>query len=183
MARGDEEQSSFVAAVGADGRDDEMAYVETIVGSGEHIVHVGRLSLWTILSSLVGGTFLIVVAIGLLLVPVGSPTITYALAGIAAALGIVVIAVALVRRASTELAVTNRRVIAKFGLIARSTVEMNLGKIESVRVEQTVMGRLLGFGSIIVTGTGATMDPIRYIANPIAFRQAIQQATDALPKA
>jgi uncharacterized membrane protein YdbT with pleckstrin-like domain len=97
--------------------------------------------------------------------------------------GVLIIAAALVRRSSTELAVTNRRVIAKFGLVARSTVEMNLAKIESVRVEQTVMGRLLGYGSIIVTGTGSTMDPIRFIANPIAFRQAIQAATDALAKA
>ena len=158
------------------------SYVETIVGSGEHIVHVGRVSLWTILSSLLGGMFLILAAIGLLLMPVGSPDVMHALAGIAAALGAIVIVVALVRRSSTELAVTNRRVIAKFGLIARSTVEMNLAKIESVRVEQTVMGRLFGFGSIIVTGTGSTMDPIRFIADPIAFRQAIQAATDALPK-
>jgi uncharacterized membrane protein YdbT with pleckstrin-like domain len=60
---------------------------------------------------------------------------------------------------------------------------MNLAKIESVRVEQSVMGRLFGFGSIIVTGTGSTMDPIRFIADPIAFRQAIQAATDVLPKA
>lgn len=159
------------------------SYVETIIGPGEHIVHVGRVSFVAILSPLLGGAFLIVVAIGLLLMPVGSLGVTHALAGIAAALGVVVIVVALVRRASTELAVTNRRVIAKFGLIARSTVEMNLAKIESVRVEQTVMGRLFGFGSIIVTGTGSTMDPIRFIANAIAFRQAIQAATDALPKA
>jgi uncharacterized membrane protein YdbT with pleckstrin-like domain len=158
-------------------------YVETIVGPGEHIVHVGRVSLLTILSSLVGGTFLIVVAIGLLVMPFGTPSVAHAMSGIAAALGAIIVVVALVRRSSTELAVTNRRVIAKFGLIARSTVEMNLAKIESVRVEQSVMGRLLGFGSIIVTGTGSTMDPIRYIADPIAFRQAIQAATDALPKA
>ena len=158
------------------------SYVESIVGSGEHIVHVGRVSLLTILSSLVGGTVLIVVAIGLLFMTAGSPNVTHALAGIAAALGVCVMIVALVRRNSTELAVTNRRVIAKFGLIARSTVEMNLAKIESVRVEQTVMGRLVGFGSIIVTGTGATMEPIEYITDPIGFRQAIQKATDALPR-
>lgn len=158
-------------------------YVETIIGPGEHIVHVGRLSLWAILSSLLGGTFLIVLAIALLLMPVGSPDVMHWLSGIAAALGVLVIVIALVRRSSTELAVTNRRVIAKFGLVARSTVEMNLAKIESVRVEQTVMGRLLGFGSVIVTGTGSTMDPIPFIANPIAFRQAIQAATDALAKA
>jgi uncharacterized membrane protein YdbT with pleckstrin-like domain len=119
----------------------------------------------------------------MLLMPVGSPDVSHSLSGIAAALGVLLIVVALVRRSSTELAVTNRRVIAKFGLIARRTIEMNLAKIESVRVEQTIMGRLFGFGSIIVTGTGATMDPIQFIAQPIAFRQAIQQATDALLKA
>ena len=91
------------------------SYVETIIGSGEHIVHVGRVSLLTILSSLLGGTFLIVVAIGLLLMPIGSPDITRALAVLVAALGVLVIVVALVRRNSTELAMTNRRVIAKFG--------------------------------------------------------------------
>src|SRR5882757_242201 len=159
------------------------SYAEKIVGSGEHIVHIGHLSLWTILSSLLGGMFLIVVAIGLLFMPVGSPDVTHALAGITAALGAIVIVVALVRRSSTELAVTNRRVIAKYGLIARRTIEMNLAKIESVSVEQTVMGRLFGFGTIIVTGTGSTMDPIRFIADAIAFRQAIQAATDASSKA
>jgi len=158
-------------------------YVETIVGPGEQIVHIGRISLIAILSSLLAGAFVIVVAVGVLLVPVGSPDLKRVIAGVVAALGVLLIVAALVRRSSTELAVTNRRVIAKFGLIARSTVEMNLAKIESVRVEQTVMGRLFGFGSIIVTGTGSTMDPIAFISDPIAFRQAIQAATDALPKA
>jgi len=156
------------------------SYVETIIGPGENIVYVGRVSLLTILSSLLGGTLLFAVSIGLLLLSVGSPDIMRALAGIAAALGVLVIVVAIVRRNSTELAVTNRRVIAKFGLIARRTVEMNLAKIESVRVEQTVMGRLFGFGSLVVTGTGATMDPIRYIADPIGFRRAIQTARTRL---
>src|SRR5580765_7173087 len=106
------------------------SYVETIIGSGEHIVHVGHVSLLAFFSSLAGGTFLIVVAIGMLFMPVGSPDVSHSLSGIAAALGVLLIVVALVRRSSTELAVTNRRVIVKFGLIARRTVEMNLAKIE-----------------------------------------------------
>jgi uncharacterized membrane protein YdbT with pleckstrin-like domain len=88
----------------------------------------------------------------------------------------------MIRRASTELAVTTRRVIAKFGFISRSTVELNLAKIESVRVEQTVTGRIFNYGSIIVTGTGSTMDPIPFIADPIRFRQAIQSATDTVQR-
>ena len=58
---------------------------------------------------------------------------------------------------------------------------MNLSKIESVRVEQTVMGRLIAFGSIIVTGTGATKDPILFIADQISFRQAIQNWIKFVP--
>jgi uncharacterized membrane protein YdbT with pleckstrin-like domain len=90
------------------------------------------------------------------------------------------LAVGFIKRSSTELAVTNRRVIAKFGLVRRSTVELNLAKIESIRVEQSVPGRLLGYGSIFVTGTGSTIEPIPYISEPIKFRQAVQSATDSL---
>ncbi len=159
------------------------SYVETIVGPGEHVTHVGRVSLLSIASPLVGGAALVAIALGLYVMSSGQSAITAPAAGVLALAGVLVIVIALVRRSSTELAVTNRRVIAKFGFIGRSTVEMNLAKIESVRVEQSVMGRLFGFGSIIVVGTGSTMDPIPFIANPMAFRQAIQASTDALPRA
>jgi uncharacterized membrane protein YdbT with pleckstrin-like domain len=70
-------------------------------------------------------------------------------------------------------AVTNHRLICKNGLIARHTVEMNLDKIESVDVDQTVLGRMFGFGTVTVRGVGTTIDPIRGIANPIGLRQAV----------
>jgi uncharacterized membrane protein YdbT with pleckstrin-like domain len=150
------------------------SYVETIVGPGEDVVYVGKVSLWSIASSLIGGVLLILIGIGL--------AIAHPLGAIVSLLGVIVIAVAMIRRASTELAVTTRRVIAKFGFISRSTVELNLAKIESVRVEQTVTGRIFNYGSIIVTGTGSTMDPIPFIADPIRFRQAIQSATDTVQR-
>ncbi|HVO90693.1 MAG TPA: PH domain-containing protein [Casimicrobiaceae bacterium] len=152
------------------------SYVEEIVGPGETVTYVGHVSFFAILGSLIGGSVLIVAgAIAALggVVPIGAAV---------AIVGIGWLASGLIRRASTELAVTNRRVIAKFGLIRRSTVEINLSKIESVRVEQSVMGRLLGYGSIIVTGTGSTMDPIPFISRPIEFRQALQAATDQAPR-
>jgi hypothetical protein len=150
------------------------SYVETIVGPGEQVVHVGRVSLWSIASSLIGGVLLILIGIGL--------AIAHPLGAVVSALGVLVIVVALVRRASTELAVTTHRVIAKFGFISRRTIEINLSKIESVRVEQSVAGRIFNYGSIIVTGTGSTMDPIPFIADPIRFRQAIQSATDTVQR-
>ena len=151
-----------------------MSYVATIVGPGEHVVYTGKVSLMAIMSSLIGGLLLIALGVGLAFFhPVGA---------LACVLGVIFIAAALIKRASTELAVTNRRVIAKFGFIRRSTVELNLAKVESIRVEQSVMGRIFNYGSIIVTGTGSTMDPIPFISNPIGFRQAVQGATDTVQR-
>jgi len=157
-------------------------YVETILGPGERVIHLGSVSLLSILPSLFLGAVLVLVGVGMLATSSTRPDVMVPAAGVLAVIGALVIVIALVRRSSTELAVTNRRVIAKFGFIARRTIEMNLTKIESVRVEQSVMGRLFGFGSLVVVGTGSSLDPIPYIAQPIAFRQAIQAATDALPR-
>ncbi len=74
---------------------------------------------------------------------------------------------------STELAVTDRRVVAKTGVIARDTNELNLEKIEGVDVRQSVLGRLLDYGTISVRGTGGAIAPIPRIKNPIAFRKVV----------
>lgn len=73
---------------------------------------------------------------------------------------------------STELAVTSRRVIAKFGFIRRNTVELRHDKVESLNVNQGIIGRIFDFGSIVITGSGGTHAPLPYIANPIKFRSA-----------
>lgn len=73
---------------------------------------------------------------------------------------------------STELAVTSKRVIAKFGFIRRNTVELKHSKVESVHVNQSIIGRIFNYGSIRVTGSGGTSAPIPYIADPLKFRSA-----------
>ena len=78
-----------------------------------------------------------------------------------------------IRRATTELVVTDRRVILKRGIFSRQTIEMNRAKVESVDVDQTVMGRIMGYGTVIVRGTGGGLEPIRNIAHPLAFRSHI----------
>ncbi len=78
-----------------------------------------------------------------------------------------------IRSRTTELAVTDRRVVAKTGLIARDTNELNRAKIEGVDVQQSVLGRLLNYGTISVRGTGGSIAPIPRISNPIAFRKAV----------
>lgn len=76
---------------------------------------------------------------------------------------------------SSEFVITNRRVIMKTGLISRSTLEMNLSKIESVNVDQSIMGRILGFGSITLVGSGSTRETFNGISKPIAFRRNFQE--------
>jgi uncharacterized membrane protein YdbT with pleckstrin-like domain len=73
----------------------------------------------------------------------------------------------------TEIAVTNRRVIYKHGFIRRSTDEMNMDKIESVTVTQSILGRILDYGSIHVRGTGVGIEHLHRIKAPIMLRNCI----------
>lgn len=79
---------------------------------------------------------------------------------------------------STELAVTNKKIIAKFGFIKRNTIELKHGKMESLHVDQGIFGRIFNFGSIVVTGTGGTKAPIPYIAEPLNFRKMALEISD-----
>ena len=87
-------------------------------------------------------------------------------------LGLLFWAAAAIRYLTTELAITNKRVIAKFGLISRSTIEINLQKIESIQVNQGILGRIFNFGSIVVSGAGNPQAPIPGISSPLQFRRA-----------
>jgi uncharacterized membrane protein YdbT with pleckstrin-like domain len=71
---------------------------------------------------------------------------------------------------TTEFAITNRRVIAKTGFIRRHSLELLLSKIESIHVDQTILGRILDFGTVIVTGTGGTQESFQSIAAPGVLR-------------
>jgi uncharacterized membrane protein YdbT with pleckstrin-like domain len=77
------------------------------------------------------------------------------------------------RRYTTEVAVTDRRVIYAVGFLNRHTVEINMDKIESVDVEQNLMGRLFNFGDIAIHGTGETHEVLREIDHPIDFRSRV----------
>ncbi len=90
--------------------------------------------------------------------------------------------VGLVRRNATEMAVTNRRVIVKSGLADRRTIELLLPRIESIAVEEPALGRLLGYGTVVVRGTGGTPEVFRQIARPLEFREQVQRQIAAEPK-
>jgi uncharacterized membrane protein YdbT with pleckstrin-like domain len=82
-------------------------------------------------------------------------------------------------RATTELAVTNRKVVGKWGVVARRTIEQRLDKIDSIEVEQTILGRILGYGTVEVRGSGVTMTPLRMIGEPLTFRRRVEDALNA----
>lgn len=96
-------------------------------------------------------------------------------------LGIIVVGVFIFARAAiimstTRSAVTDRRVILKRGWLNISTQELSVETVEGVRLEQTIWGRLFGYGRIICTGTGDAVIVFPPMAQPVAFRRAIETA-------
>ena len=82
----------------------------------------------------------------------------------------------LIQQYTDEFVITNKRVIVKKGLIAIWTLEMNLHKIETVNVEQSILGRIFGYGCLTLIGTGGTREKFNCIRDPIKFRKAFMEA-------
>ena len=152
-----------------------MRYVRRVLQPGETIVYTTRLH-WLIYVRTVLLLIACVILAGAAVSTSDNQNISLAL-GIAAVI-FVLLALsaglrAFVRRATTELAVTDHRVIYKSGLLSRHTIEMNRDKVESVDVDQSLLGRIFGYGTVIVRGTGGSLEPIRNIGDPLSFRSHI----------
>jgi uncharacterized membrane protein YdbT with pleckstrin-like domain len=153
------------------------SYVEDALIKDERVVHVGRISLWSLWRYIVSG--LVLLPAGLALWSLWGHAAAGVLLLLPAGLGLVFLTIAYVRYKTTELAITTRRVISKFGFVSRRTVELNIQKVESIQVEQSVMGRILDYGTLIISGGGNPQAPIPGISDPIAFRKAFIEAQDA----
>jgi uncharacterized membrane protein YdbT with pleckstrin-like domain len=97
----------------------------------------------------------------------------YFVSAVVALLGAASFARAWFRRLTTEIAVTDRRIILKKGFIRRHTVEMNMQKVESVDVDQSLIGRLFNFGNVTVRGVGSTFETLRSIDRPLRLRTSV----------
>jgi uncharacterized membrane protein YdbT with pleckstrin-like domain len=151
-----------------------MSYVRKVLQPGESVVHVARVHPIIFLPAILWFITALVLLITAWTAFSGDPRIVgEALAALCAIFALASATPALIRRISTELAVTDRRVIYKSGVLARHTLEMNRSKVESVDVDQSLLGRLFGFGTIIVRGTGGSLEPIRVISDPLTFRSHI----------
>jgi uncharacterized membrane protein YdbT with pleckstrin-like domain len=150
-----------------------MSYVQKILEPGESVTHVTRTHWLVYLPAI----FLLLLGIVVLASSSYVSADFAAVPQIAGAMLILLAAIswlpAFIRRWTTELAVTNRRIVFKSGLFRRHTMEMNMSKVESVDVDQSVMGRILDYGTVTIRGTGGGIEPMRNIANPIAFRNRV----------
>ena len=80
-----------------------------------------------------------------------------------------------IQKISNEYAITNRRVIIKTGFISRYTYEMPHAKVESISVNQSILGRIFGYGDLIIIGTGGSREPFTTVADPLVFRRKFQE--------
>lgn len=81
---------------------------------------------------------------------------------------------------SSEYGITDKRILMKVGLIRRNSLEIFFNKIESINVNQTILGRILNYGSVIICGTGGSKDPFFYIPDPLAFRRRVQEQMERI---
>ena len=151
-----------------------MKYVERVLQPDETVVYLTSLH-WLIYSRAVLLALLAAVCL-IASGQVGGQAAAIALemvGGVLALLAALSGLRAVIMRATTELAITDRRVIYKTGIFQRHTLEMNRSKIETVGVDQSILGRVLGYGTIIVRGTGGSFEPIPFIGEPLTFRNHI----------
>ena len=132
------------------------SYISKVLVDGEQVIYQARRSMWS-QSALV--------LLGIVLLP-------------AFGVGLLLLLWAWIICRTTELAITNRRIVSKSGIIRRTTIELRVEKIESIKVDQGIMGRILNFGSITICGTGGDQTPIERIANPLQFQKHFMRAVD-----
>jgi len=146
-----------------------MTYIESILEPGEKIRYHTTVS-WTIYTPAI---LLAICALASGVAAASYSHVTSAgwfVATIFALAAVVAFVPAWLRRWTTEIAVTDRRVILKRGLIRRHTVEMNMNKIESVDVDQTLVGRVFDYGNVSIRGTGSSFEKLSMIDSPLKLR-------------
>ena len=167
-----------------------MSYAEKHLIAGETVHYETRLHWVVMVGHALIATVLALVGVSLLITPWrvvngGEASSAGALrwAGVACVVvAAIFFGIGFVRRSVTEMAVTNKRVIVKSGLANRRTIELLLSRIESIAVEEPALGRLLGYGTVIVRGTGGTPEVFPQIARPLEFREQVQRQIAGEPK-
>jgi uncharacterized membrane protein YdbT with pleckstrin-like domain len=99
--------------------------------------------------------------------------------GVLVLFGAATIIYAILKRNATEMAVTNRRILIKTGFLSHRTVELLLMRVESIVINEPFFGRMLGYGTVVIRGTGGTPEAFDCIARPKEFRRCVQEQIEA----
>lgn len=139
-----------------------MSYIDSNLIGSEQVLYRGKITLLAWIPWVIWGLILAMftAGIGLLLLPLGYFVLR-----------------------SNEAGITNKRLIAKAGLIKRDTVEIPIKKVSSLQIKQGIAGRLFGYGSLVISDTGSSHAPIRFIKDPMRFRQRFFEAQEEAEKA
>jgi uncharacterized membrane protein YdbT with pleckstrin-like domain len=163
-----------------------MGYVEQNLISGEQIAYRSGLH-WIVLlramviAALLGLLGVVMLAEASQIKETQSRQIVSAFGVVAIVIGAIYLLAAVIRRNGAEFAVTNKRVIFKTGVMRRSSEEIFLSKVESVTVDEGLLGRALNYGTINVRGTGGTLEPFHKIAHAQEFRRHVQEQISKNP--
>jgi uncharacterized membrane protein YdbT with pleckstrin-like domain len=141
-----------------------MGYVEKNLLPNEQVTYRARLH-WIIYLVPV---IVILAAIAVALVGGGIAAI------VVGVIGLLLMLPPWIKSSSSEFAITNKRVLIKVGLVRRHSLELLLQKIEGIGVDQGIIGRILGYGTITVSGVGGTKEAFQRISNPLEFRRQVQ---------
>ena len=143
-----------------------MGYIESNLLPGEQVVYKAHLHRIIFVKSL------LVIAVGLLLLAL-EPRV----GGVVVLVGLILALPAFIRYKTSEFGITTKRVVIKVGFIQRRTVELLLRQIEAISVDQSLMGRMMSFGTITISGTGGVREVFTDVAAPLDFRHQIQSQT------
>ena len=164
-----------------------MPYVESNLIPGESVAYRARLHWIVVLPIVAGGSALDLTGMILFVVallgkhPHHPSLLMIVLAILLMAAGSGLTAYAILRRNATEIAVTSRRVLIKTGMLSRRSTEVLLTKVESVRIEESMLGRVVGYGKVTIHGTGGTPETFERISRPHEFRRQVQGQIEKLP--
>jgi len=136
-----------------------MTYITQTLAADETLLAEGKISKWSLFHIYCAA---VIFGVSIICLPISAALLLYAYLKIR----------------STEMGITSKRVIRKSGVIVRDTAEIRLAKVESVSVKQGMLGRIFGYGDVIISGTGGNDAVMKGVRDPLAFRRAVDAACE-----
>jgi uncharacterized membrane protein YdbT with pleckstrin-like domain len=156
-----------------------MGYIDNNLIEGETVIYEARLHWVLFLKPMILSLIFVTIAVALFYfandsIDSGNTLLMQRIGGVLILLALIPVVVGVFRRRAREYAVTNKRVVMQTGIVGRQTEEVFLNKIESIGVDQNVLGRMLGYGTVTIRGTGGSFGPFERVSAPLELRRQIQ---------